>query len=102
MSYTVLQLIPLVEKNYDKLMDARQTYTNLYCTYEAVKGNHKECMEFVRSIVCVDVKEKPRESLSLNHVLAILIPTIFSHPSSNEDLLSSMKAMKISLLQGKQ
>ena len=99
MSYTVLQLIPLVERNYDKLMDARQTYTKLYCIYEAVKGNHKECMEFVRSIVCV---EKLSKSPSLNHVLAILIPTIFSHPSSNEDLLSSMKAMKISLLQGKQ
>lgn len=102
MSYTILQLIPLVEKNYERLTTARQTYTNLYCTYEAIKGNDQERMEFIRRLLCDVGKEKPRESLSLNHVLAILIPTIFSHPSSNEDLLSSMKAMKISLLQGKQ
>ena len=88
----IVKLIPLVERNYEKLTQARQTYTNLYYIYQAIKGYDLERIEFINK--CNEGKKELPESPSLNHVLANLIPIIFSHQNSKEDLLESMKAMK--------
>lgn len=88
----IVQLISLVETNYERLEDARFIYTRSYHHYQFLKGNEKERSEFLRMMSGVD--EDVGENVNLNHVLAILIPIIFSHPHARDDLLTSMKAIK--------
>ena len=92
----VVSLIPLVERNYEKLEDAREIYSRSSRIYKCLRGNTDERPDFLR--LC-DTKESidgwvKTPNRSINVILAILLPHIFSSPHATDDLLESMKAMK--------
>jgi hypothetical protein len=92
----VVALIPLVERNYERLEEAREIYSRSSRIYQCVRGNEEERLDYLR--LC-DTKnsfdgwfDTPTRSIAV--ILAILIPHIFSSPHATDDLLESMKAMK--------
>jgi hypothetical protein len=93
----VVSLIPLVERNYEALEEVRSVYERTSRTYHTVRGCEEERLDYLKCCdtkLTVDQWANTQGNKSISVILAVLIPHIFSHPHSSQDLLESMKRFK--------